>query len=147
MLRFKKKERKTIGIPTASLPDIIFILLFFFMTTSVMKENQTKLSQELVEVESLSEIKEKGLFWEVFIGANEKGKVELQLENKVVSVAVLQHKVNALMISANTTEKEDFTIRLKVDKETPYSFVSEVKEMLREEGVHHLVYAFKTAKK
>ena len=38
MSKFKKKTNKQPAISTASLPDIVFVLLFFFMVTTVMRE-------------------------------------------------------------------------------------------------------------
>ena len=39
MSKFRKKGKKTMqAISTASLPDIVFMLLFFFMVTTVMRE-------------------------------------------------------------------------------------------------------------
>ncbi len=44
MSRFKKDESKSVGsINTASLPDIVFMLLFFFMTVTVMREIDLKI--------------------------------------------------------------------------------------------------------
>ena len=40
MSRFKRKGKKGVGaINTASLPDIVFMLLFFFMNTTVWKRS------------------------------------------------------------------------------------------------------------
>ncbi len=36
-MEFKKKTKIKLTIPTASMPDIIFMLLIFFMTVTVMK--------------------------------------------------------------------------------------------------------------
>ncbi len=36
-MEFKKKTKIKLAIPTASMPDIIFMLLIFFMTVTVMK--------------------------------------------------------------------------------------------------------------
>ena len=36
MAKFGKKSNTSQDIPTAALPDIIFMLLFFFMVTTVM---------------------------------------------------------------------------------------------------------------
>ena len=48
MSRFKKKKGKRIGaISTASLPDIVFMLLFFFMVATVLREVDLKLTNEL----------------------------------------------------------------------------------------------------
>ena len=39
-MEFKKKSNIKLTIPTASMPDIIFMLLIFFMTVTVMKTYQ-----------------------------------------------------------------------------------------------------------
>ncbi len=37
-MKFEKKEKAAAEIPTASMPDIIFMLLIFFMVSAVFKE-------------------------------------------------------------------------------------------------------------
>ena len=37
-MKFSKKTKISSEIPTASMPDIIFMLLVFFMVTTVLKE-------------------------------------------------------------------------------------------------------------
>ena len=36
-MEFKKKSKMKIAIPTASMPDIVFMLIFFFMVSSVLR--------------------------------------------------------------------------------------------------------------
>ena len=59
MSKFKKDGKKnTPAVSTASLPDIVFMLLFFFMVTTVMREVdlKIKLSQpEATEIEKLED--------------------------------------------------------------------------------------------
>ena len=44
MSKFKKKNTEgTPAISTASLPDIVFMLLFFFMTATTMKDTDLKI--------------------------------------------------------------------------------------------------------
>ena len=58
MSRFKKNNKRGMGaISTASLPDIVFMLLFFFMVTTVMRE--TTLFVEVVTPKA-TEIKKNG---------------------------------------------------------------------------------------
>ena len=37
-MKFQKKQQTLEGIPTASMPDIVFMLLIFFMVTTVLKK-------------------------------------------------------------------------------------------------------------
>ena len=48
MSKFKKKKDGGLpAISTASLPDIVFMLLFFFMVATVMRENSLKIQNAL----------------------------------------------------------------------------------------------------
>ena len=48
MSKFKKKsDGGTPAISTASLPDIVFMLLFFFMVATLMRENSLKIKNAL----------------------------------------------------------------------------------------------------
>ena len=47
MSKFKKKAEASQEIPTSSLPDIIFMLLFFFMVTTVLREQEIKVEQHI----------------------------------------------------------------------------------------------------
>ena len=48
MYKFKKKNTEgTPAISTASLPDIVFMLLFFFMTATTMKDTDLKIENTL----------------------------------------------------------------------------------------------------
>ena len=48
MSKFNKKNKGEIpAVNTASLPDIVFMLLFFFMVATVMRDNELKIKNEL----------------------------------------------------------------------------------------------------
>ena len=49
MGKFKRKnEGESPKISTASLPDIVFMLLFFFMVATVLREVELKVTNELL---------------------------------------------------------------------------------------------------
>ena len=56
---FKKKARTKEEIPTASLPDIIFMLLIFFMVTTVLREQELLVRTTLPKAEALTKIEQK----------------------------------------------------------------------------------------
>lgn len=39
-MELKKKSKLNVAIPTASLPDIVFMLIFFFMVSSVLRSHE-----------------------------------------------------------------------------------------------------------
>ena len=68
MGKFKKKSKSGQEIPTAALPDIIFMLLFFFMVTTVMREQELMVRQQLPKAEQLTKIQKKSLVSHLYIG-------------------------------------------------------------------------------
>ena len=63
MSKFKKKEGKQPAISTASLPDIVFMLLFFFMVTTVLRETTILDLVKQVETEVPEEILSSSKSW------------------------------------------------------------------------------------
>jgi biopolymer transport protein ExbD len=68
MSKFKKKAKSKQEIPTSALPDIIFMLLFFFMVTTVMRENTIKVEQRIPPASQLKKIERKSLVSYMYVG-------------------------------------------------------------------------------
>ena len=61
MSKFKKKKGGELpAISTASLPDIVFMLLFFFMVATVMRENSLKIQNALPSADQVEKLGKKG---------------------------------------------------------------------------------------
>ena len=70
MSKFKKDSSKdTPGISTASLPDIVFMLLFFFMVTTVMRETTIMVKQSMPEATEIKKLEKKSLVSYIYIGS------------------------------------------------------------------------------
>ena len=62
MAKFRKKGgRKVSGLSTASLPDIVFMLLFFFMSVTSMKETDYKVKIKLPAATEVKKLEKKSL--------------------------------------------------------------------------------------
>ena len=59
MAKFGKKSNTSQDIPTAALPDIIFMLLFFFMVTTVLRETDILVKQQLPKAIQLTKLESK----------------------------------------------------------------------------------------
>ena len=69
MSKFSKgKKRKDPAISTAALPDIVFMLLFFFMVTTVLRETDILVKQKLPKAAQLSKLERKSLVSYIYIG-------------------------------------------------------------------------------
>ena len=68
----KGKGKEMPAISTASLPDIIFMLLFFFMVATTLKEVDVYVQYKLPEAVAIEKIENKRLISYIWVGKNGK---------------------------------------------------------------------------
>ena len=142
MSKFNKGGKKDEPeVSTASLPDIIFMLLFFFMVVTVMRDSELKLKITTPQATELTKLQEKSLVNYIHVGRPtpnyelEYGtSPQIQLGDKISKVEDIplfleNHK-------ASVPEKLQFkiTTSLKVDSDVTMGIVTDVKEKLRKSG-------------
>ena len=86
---FQKKTKTKEDIPTASLPDIIFMLLIFFMVSTVLRETTVQVRTALPSAEALTKIDQKRLVSYIYIGprkldGNRLGETGVQIDDALV---------------------------------------------------------------
>ena len=65
----KKKDGDIPAVSTASLPDIVFMLLFFFMTVTVMKDSSLKVDNILPNANEIKKLEKKDRIIYIYAGA------------------------------------------------------------------------------
>ncbi|MDP8240153.1 MAG: biopolymer transporter ExbD [Candidatus Hatepunaea meridiana] len=131
---FKKKSKLEQGIPTASLPDIIFLLLFFFMVTTVIKKTQgipliTPAAYQTKKIESKRHL--------AYIWADEKGTITV--DDKLVSMTNLSQI--SKIIRERLDEDNRLIVSLKIDKAAKMGLVTDIQEQLRDAYAVRVSYA------
>merc|ERR1711879_598535 len=90
MAHFKKKQAGTKQeIPTSAMPDVVFMLLFFFMVTTVLREVTLKVKLDLTKASNIEKIEEKRLVSYLYIGperlpGNQLGEDKVQIDDAIV---------------------------------------------------------------
>ena len=140
MAKFRKDGGRALpGLSTSSLPDIVFMLLFFFMTATSMKEVTYKVNINLPNATQLTKLEKKSLVKYVYIGQPKKEWVKyvgtescIQLDDEFVKDA---DKVQTYIIDKRAAMNEDdqgqMVVSMKVDKDTKMGIVTDVKQSLR----------------
>ena len=73
MSKFRKnKNSGNQTISTSSLPDIVFMLLFFFMVTTVMRERTIQVKQKLPKAKEIKKLEKKSLVSFIYVGEPHK---------------------------------------------------------------------------
>ena len=138
MSKFKKKSDGGIpAISTASLPDIVFMLLFFFMVATVMRENSLKIQNALPVANQVEKLDKKNPVSYIHMGKPSSGYEKFGTEARVQlndQFADLK-EVGAFISSERAALREELipflTVALKVDKDANMGIVGDVKQELR----------------
>ena len=146
MASIKGKEKKgTPGISTASLPDIIFILLFFFMVATVMREREIKVQISIPEGTEIIKLKKKSLISHVYIGTPIDPALgnasRIQLNDVIGTEKNIGEFVELERKKLPEVDRRKMTVSLKVDVETKMGIVFDVKQELRKANALKINYA------
>jgi len=146
MSRFKKKGGKeTPGISTASLPDIIFMLLFFFMVTTVMRETELLVKVASPSAKEVQKLEKKSLVSFIYIGEPVQSKLgtntRIQLNDAFGSVDAIPEFIAKEREARDEADRKFLITSLKVDKGTKMGIVTDVKQKLRKVGSFKINYS------
>lgn len=142
----KKSSKANPSISTASLPDIVFMLLFFFMVTTVMREVDLKIKMDQPEATEVVKFENKALINYIYIGAplDERKfgtSPRIQLNDAFATVQDIGPYIETKRTEVDEVLVPQLTTALKVDKETKMGIVTEVKQELRKVQALKLSYS------
>lgn len=141
---FKKKTTTKQEIPTASLPDIIFMLLIFFMVTTVLRETTVQVRTMLPQAEALTKIDQKRLVSYVYIGPKKLDGTRLGETGVQIDDALVEDLTNVRTIMyRKLVEQPKLIVSLKVDQTSEMGVVLDVQQELREAGTLRINYSSK----
>ena len=148
-MQIRKKGKK--GLPpvsTASLPDIVFMLLFFFMVTTVMRETTLKVEHVIPKAKEVAKLERKSLVAYMHIGPpiNSLKKVmgtepRLQLEDAFASPKDIIGWVEEVRANTDEAEVPLLTWSMKVDTKTKMGIVVDCKQELRKANALKINYS------
>jgi biopolymer transport protein ExbD len=142
MSKFKKKQGNvTPGISTASLPDIVFMLLFFFMVVTKMRQTELKVKVTTPQASELTKLEKKTLVNFIHIGRPTTAHVKLagtkpriQLGDKFADEEEIPLFLEKHKITVPAGQRQSIITSLKIDKDVTMGIVGDVKTMLRKSG-------------
>lgn len=146
----KKRGGANPTISTASLPDIIFILLFFFMVVTTMRDSELKVQVQTPFATELTKLEEKSLVNYLYIGRPiEKfqsiygTKPRLQLGDKFASIQEIPLFLEQHKIKVPENRRSQITSSLRIDGTVTMGIVTDVKTQLRKSNQLKVNYSAK----
>ena len=143
MSMFKRKDHRVPGLNTASLPDLIFTVLFFFMIVTHMKENTMKVRYQVPEGTRLERLAKKSTVTHVYIGQSVKGghKDQIQVNDKIVEATDVEDVIAAERSRMGAEDRRQMTVSIKADRNADMGVVGDVKQSLRRANALKIHYS------
>ncbi|MGA8263862.1 MAG: biopolymer transporter ExbD [Ignavibacteriaceae bacterium] len=122
-MKFQKRRANTKQeIPTASMPDIVFMLLLFFMVTTTLRQVDVLVDYKLPEAKAIEKIENKRLISYIWVGKDNR----IQINDSIVQLK----DVEPLMY-AKRQSLQNVIVSLRIDKGTDMGMVTDIQQELR----------------
>jgi len=149
MARIRKGEKREMpALNTSSLPDIIFMLLFFFMTVTSMKEVTYKVQINNPQATELTKLEKKSLVRYIYVGSPTRdlqkqygAETRIQLDDAFAEVSEIEEYIVNERSAMREEEQGKMTVSIKADKDTRMGIIGDIKQALRRSYALKISYA------
>lgn len=145
MANFKKKQASTKQeVPTSAMPDVVFMLLFFFMVTTVLREVTLKVKLDLTKANNIEKIEEKRLVSYIYMGPerlpqNKLGEDKVQIDDAIVpDLGAIRNIMYDKLI-----DEPRLIVSLRVDENSEFGLLTDVQKELQQAGTFRINYSTK----
>ena len=149
MSKFKKGGKKEMpAITSSSLSDIVFMLLFFFMVTTQMRETENKVSVKVPEASEVVKLERKDLNSYINIGTPIRAlqaqfgtEPRIQLNDSFKTTTDIRDFIAAERESKSEQDRQFMTVSIRADQDVRMVIVSDVKQELRRCSALKIMYS------
>jgi biopolymer transport protein ExbD len=149
MAKFRKDRRaEGQSINTASLPDIVFMLLFFFMVATTMKTNDPKVLISPPTASEVVKLEKKRLVSFILVGTPKEQWVptlgtspRIQLNDDIAELSEIQTFIEMERVQLPEALRQAITVSLKVDKDAKMGLITDIKQELRKANALKVNYS------
>jgi len=132
-MKFKKKQASSKqSIPTASLPDIIFMLLIFFMVATTLREVDVKVQYTLPSARSIEKIDNKRIVSYVWVGRDGR----IQIDDNIVLLPEIQQ-----IAAKKRQDIPQVIMSLRIDQGSRMGIVTDIQQQLRKGDALRINYS------
>ena len=144
--KFSQTRRSVPSLNVASMPDLIFTVLFFFMIVTHMRSDEVKVRLQVPQGSEVQKLGNKQAVVNIYIG--HKGDTwHVQLNNDIVQPGDIPARIEEIRSGLSQENQQRLTVSLRVDKKAPMGLVSEVKRQLQQAYALKINYSATEIKK
>ena len=138
MSLFRREHHEVPGLNTASLPDLIFTVLFFFMIVTHMRKVTLKVKYRVPAGTELTRLTKKSAVTYIYIGCpsdrlgRQTGEESrIQINDKYADLPAVTDYVAAERTNMQAEDAKNMTVSVKADRHTKMGLITDVKQALR----------------
>ena len=137
----RKKHRSVPGLNMASMPDLIFTVLFFFMIVTHMRNETVKVKLQVPQGTEVTKASNKFSTINIYIGRNNYGDTQIQVNDRMCSLEQVGALVQDFKANLSEESQENLIINLRADRNTDMGIVNDLKKELRNVGALTIRYS------
>jgi biopolymer transport protein ExbD len=118
----KRRANSKQEIPTASMPDIVFMLLLFFMVTTTLREVDVLVDYKLPDAKAIEKIENKRLISYIWVGKSGR----IQINDSIVKLDEIEK-----IMYTKRQELPQVIVSLRIDKGADMGLVTDIQQELR----------------
>ena len=137
----RKKHRSVPGLNMASMPDLIFTVLFFFMIVTHMRNETVKVKLQVPQGTEVTKSSNKFSTINIYIGRNNYGDTQIQVNDRMCSLEQVGTLVRNFKANLSEESQENLIINLRADRNTDMGIVNDLKKELCNIGALTIRYS------
>jgi len=137
---FQRKRHQVPSLNVASMPDLIFTVLFFFMIVTHMRSDEVKVKLEVPQGTGVQKLANKASVVNIYIGQF-KGEWAVQLNGDLISPEDIPARIEELRGGMSAENADKLTVSLRADRHTPMGVITDVKQALQQSYALRINYS------
>jgi biopolymer transport protein ExbD len=140
---FRRRDHSLPELNMASLPDLIFTVLFFFMIVTHMRDVDLKVRYETPQGKAVEKLAHKSAVVSIYIGTPKNGAAgyQIQIDNRIVGVEDIARCVEDERRQMSAEDQERLTVSIRADRHVPMGVINDVKQALRQAYALNVSYS------
>ena len=128
---FKRRSSNEVpGLNTASLPDLIFTVLFFFMIVTNIRKADLRVEFVMPDGTEIQKLEHRSTTLYLFVGKDGR----IQLNDKLIEMDEIEGYVSEFISRLSPEDLPKLEVSLKADKGVPTGTITDIKQELRKAG-------------
>jgi biopolymer transport protein ExbD len=137
---FQRKRHQVPSLNVASMPDLIFTVLFFFMIVTHMRSDEVKVKLEVPQGTGVQKLANKASVVNIYIGQL-NGEWGVQLNGDLISINDISARIEEIRGGMSAENADKLTISLRADRHTPMGIITDVKQALQQSYALRINYS------